>query len=179
MIEKFEQRYSYVGPQEIIDELDLALGGYLISTAQDVQKWIKETSQEIVNDQVTATFIIKMEEQLMINDRRSEHVICAGGKEVLSAGEITFAMDGKEIYVSDISNQSTGYCPNPESWKSVKKALEHIGIEHPDYFTGVFEFRYCVNCKNLNLIKDQVFECAICGHELPSEWNFDKAKSLK
>lgn len=176
MKERFEQRYSYVGPQEIIDELDLTLGGYLITTVQDVQKWIKVTSQEIENDQVTATYIINLETQLLINDRRSEHVMCAGGKEVLSAGEITFFIDGNDLYVSEISNQSTGYCPKPESWVSVEKSLQQIGIDHPDYFTNIFEFRYCANCKGKNLIKDQVFECAICGHELPLEWNFDKVK---
>jgi hypothetical protein len=42
---------------------------------------------------------------------------------VLSAGEITFSRKGKSLVVSDVTNQSTGYCPEPKSWKAVKASL--------------------------------------------------------
>ncbi|BDA71358.1 hypothetical protein CAL7716_055240 [Calothrix sp. PCC 7716] len=57
------------------------------------------------------TVIIDVDEQLWIADRHSEHVQCARGQRVLSAGEITFTLASSNVLVSEVSNQSTGYCP--------------------------------------------------------------------
>lgn len=168
------QLYSYVGPQSIIDSIDFTFVGYPIIQKSDVFNWIKETSQEIINDSVFATFIINENHQLVINDRHSEHVMCANGKQVISAGEISFFIDKKSIFINEISNQSTGYCPKPESWKYVYKVLNTLNIEHPDYFTTAFDFRICNHCNNINLIKDQIFECQLCQTDLALEWNFVK-----
>ncbi|WP_291726258.1 hypothetical protein [Bernardetia sp.] len=100
--------------------------------------------------------------------------MCAGGKKVLSAGEISFMIDKNDISISEISNQSTGYCPKSESWIEVNKVLQKIGIDYPDYFTTAFEFRLCTSCGSINLVKDDFFVCQVCGTELDKEWNFDK-----
>lgn len=165
--------YHYVGPQAIFDAVDFRFSGHRILKIADVENWLSITHQEVRNEQVIATFVINQANELLINDRHSEHVMCAGGKAVLSAGEISFykAANG-EVSVTEISNQSTGYCPEPTSWEQVSQALTTIGIDFPPYFTSVFDFRRCTNCKSINLIKEQVFECAICEQDLPLIWNF-------
>ena len=168
------QSYFYVGPKNILEETDLTLGGHQVIELADIKEWIQERPEELVNDNITATFVISEENELIINGRHTEHVMCAKGQNVLSAGEIIFEISGREISISEISNQSTGYCPKPESWSIVEKVLEKIGIESPEYFTNAYEFRYCEQCKNINLIKDAVYECAVCGSELDGEWNFDR-----
>ncbi|WP_375561457.1 hypothetical protein ACE193_02565 [Bernardetia sp. OM2101] len=169
------QLYSYVGSQEIFDSINLDFIGYKIFKSDDILNWIETTSQELINASVIATFIINENHELVINDRHSEHVLCAGGKKVVSAGEITFFFEEKDkISINEISNQSTGYCPEPKSWKYVNEVLSKLGIEYPNYFTLDFDFRLCTNCQTINLIKEQVFECQMCGNELNLEWNFDK-----
>lgn len=37
--------------------------------------------------------------------------------------------------VDDISNQSTGYCPDVSSWQAVARALDHTGLGRPSRFT--------------------------------------------
>ena len=168
------QRYKYVGPKAILNRINKQFEGKTIKTPQDIIDWIQETNQKTLHEALTATFIINLNEELVITDRHSEHVLCAGGKAVLSAGEITFNFDEKALYIGAITNQSTGYCPKPQSWKYVNLALDKIKIEYPDYFTQAYEFRYCENCGNKNLIKEEIFECAICGAKLELEWNIDK-----
>lgn len=160
--------YQYVGPKEILKQIKPEKIGTIIQSELDVKNWIGTTNQEIdINDEVTATYIIDLQEHLRINDRRSEHVVCANGQHVLSAGEITFEISKHEITISQITNQSTGYCPSPVSWKNVKVVLEKLKIEFPDYWTNEFIFRICDNCHNINIVKDNYFTCLICDNELP------------
>ena len=123
---------------------------------------------------ITATFIINEKGDFVVSGRHTEHVMCAQGQNVLSAGEVVFALDGKEVYITEISNQSTGYCPRPASWPIVDYVLRNLGIDYPAYFTRAFEFRYCTQCENINLIKDNLFQCGVCGADLDLEWNFDQ-----
>jgi hypothetical protein len=74
-----------------------------------------------------ATFVIDLNGDLLVADRRSEHVACAGGGPVLSAGEMFFLVEEDRVEVTDVSNQSTGYCPEPSSWPGVAAALDRIG----------------------------------------------------
>ena len=104
--------------------------------------------------------------------RRAEHVACAGGGPVLSAGEITF-FDGD---VSEITNQSTGFCPEPESWTTVAAGLDAIPVNRPDDFTTRVVFRLCPACNERNIVKDGWFVCDLCGADLPETWNFPKAQ---
>ena len=119
-----------------------------------------------------ATFIVDPSGYLWIADRRSEHVACADGGPVMAAGEMTFEVNGTNIEVTDVSNQSTGFCPEPTCWPAVAAALDRIGILRPDDFTVSFTFRKCEACGGINLIKDEIFECGECGRGLPEWWNF-------
>ena len=144
-----------------------------ITAAQDVIQWMQQMRQRPDNDHtVTATFIVDLEGVFWIADRRSEHLACAQGHDVLSAGEITFHVDAKAVRVISVSNQSLGYCPEPESWPSVAKALEAAGIEAPARFTTEFTFRLCEACNTTNVVRDDWFVCAMCGAELSRNWNF-------
>ena len=57
-------------------------------------------------------FVIDLTGTLRLAPRRSEHVACAGGGPVLSAGEIVFRRERGGWTVGEVSNQSTGYCPD-------------------------------------------------------------------
>ena len=93
-----------------------------------------------------------------------------GREPVLSAGEITFAI-GRAVEVTDVSNQSTGYCPEPESWPAVAQALSRASLATPNGFTLSCVFRRCTNCGSVMLVKDSVFKCDICGEGLPEVYN--------
>ena len=56
--------------------------------------------------------------------------------------------------------------------------MTKLNIKHPSYFTRAFEFRYCVHCQTKNLIKEAIYECAVCGLELAAEWNIDKMEKV-
>src|SRR5437870_865826 len=108
--------YSYVGPPELARRAT-GPGGRIISSADDLRRWLAETAQ--TGEEVIATFVVDAEGRLRIADRHSEHVACAGRQPVRAAGEITFAITHKHIHAVAVSNQSIGYCPEPESWPSV------------------------------------------------------------
>jgi hypothetical protein len=153
------RRYRYVGPKEIAAVLGAP--GTVIASAADLATWLR------TNDSA-ATFVIGLDGALRIADRHSEHVSCAGEREVLAAGEMFFA-GGR---VDRVSNQSSGFCPEPASWPAVAAALDRAGIAHPGRYTDAFEFRRCDACGERNIVKDDDFTCAICGGELPATWNF-------
>src|SRR5262249_13066838 len=122
----------------------------------------------------TATFVIDPDGSLLIADRRSEHVACAGGGPVRSAGEITFVI-GAGVEVVEVSNQSLGYCPLPESWPAVADAISRAGLAPPEGFALACDFRRCVACGSLNVVKGGEYECAVCAAELPAEYNAQEA----
>ena len=116
-----------------------------------------------------------LDARLRLAPRRSEHVDCAAGQHVLAAGEVLFARDGGGWCVSEISNQSTGYCPDPDSWPAVAMALDRIGPAHPGDFTHKVIFRRCPACGQLNIVRDGHFACAVCDGDLPAHWNISTA----
>jgi len=162
--------YRYVGPREITARAGGERRGVPIRSAADIRAWVASSKQELLNCQVIATFIVEATGTLRIADRRSEHVACAGGEPVQSAGEITFAV-GKSIDVVEVSNQSTGYCPEPESWPAVAAALAKAGLPVPDGFTLICEFRRCLKCDNIILVKNNVLKCGMCEAALPVAYN--------
>jgi hypothetical protein len=164
--------YRYVGPKRILDRVKDSNSGLPVKTPEDVRRWVRDTRQALDPlGRVTATFVVDETGILRIADRRSEHVVCAGGKPVRSAGEITFVFLRSGTAVDSVTNQSTGYCPEPESWPAVEAALEQAGFSYPSGFSQEFVFRRCVRCNSINIIKDGVFECAVCSSPLPVEWN--------
>ena len=160
------RRYKYVGPSDIMERSRRRDDCIRVNHPSDVLSTIEGIW--------VATFIIDTDEQLWVADRRSEHVACADGKDVLAAGEITLERTNEGLIATQISNQSTGYCPEPSSWSTVQRVLERVGIPHPSRFTHAFEFRRCDKCQTTNLIKDSVFECAVCGAEISRVWNYAK-----
>ena len=85
--------YAYVGPPAIKARSSEKPAGVLIESSSELTKWVREFNQEADPAGLfAATFIIDDCEQLLIADRHSEHVACAGGRNVLSAGEIFFAI---------------------------------------------------------------------------------------
>ncbi len=165
------KKYKFVGNSELLQFIDPKLMGHHIKSTKDIENWIKINHQKFdFNVEITATFVIDLDFNLLINDRHSEHIVCANGKEVFSAGEITFKLlKNKTIIISKITNQSTGYCPSSASWDAVKISLEKTDILFPEFFTTFFEFRICEKCHWINVIKDEYFVCLNdnCQNELP------------
>jgi hypothetical protein len=157
------RRYAYVGPAEIRERVSAADVGRAIRSAQDLLAMTQGES---------LTFVVDDEGVLRVAHRRSEHVACAGGRDVLAAGELLPIRDGASVRVIEISNQSTGYCPEPSCWPAVARALDAAAITHPGAFTFEATFRRCPSCGERNLVKDGDLECAVCGAELPLAWNF-------
>lgn len=167
------RQYHYVGPPDIKARVAGRPAGTRITSVADIRDWDRGTGQRPAPDGlVAATFVIDIEGGLLLADRRSEHVACAGGGPVLSAGEMFFLVEANRVEVAEISNQSTGFCPEPESWAAVAAALDRIGVVHPVRFTTVIVFRRCEKCGERNVVKEGWFVCGVCGADLPAEWNF-------
>jgi hypothetical protein len=164
--------YSYIGPKEIAERSPDTPLGIRVESQEDVLRWMRQTNQSRdAQGDAVATFIVDEEGWLRVSDRRSEHVACAGRKQVLSAGELAFAVTPAGLSVSWITNQSTGYCPDGDSWPAVQESLVRAAITAPTGFTQVFVFRACRQCGAINIIKDGLFECGVCASPLPDEWN--------
>ena len=165
--------YSYVGPAAIKGRVAGRRAGTPIRSAADLLAWVRRTGRRPgPGGLVAATFVIDEAWDLLLADRRSEHVACAGGGPVRSAGELFLLVEGDEVEVAEVSNQSTGYCPEPESWRAVAAALDRIGVVHPGRFTWEVVFRRCEKCGERNVVKEGWFVCGCCGAGLPAGWNF-------
>ncbi|GIE28249.1 hypothetical protein Ait01nite_012940 [Actinoplanes italicus] len=152
-------RYRYLGPAEIAARD--APPGRPLRSAADLWAWLADTDPRDRDEPFT--YVVTADGVLRLAPRRSEHVACAGGEDVLAAGEITFGTDGD---VTDITNQSTGYGPDPSCWPDAAAALDAAGITHPGGFTSAFTFRCCPGCGHVNLVKDDDHTCAVCDGSL-------------
>ncbi|MBN9120138.1 MAG: hypothetical protein J0I06_13395 [Planctomycetes bacterium] len=166
--------YRYVGSCGIA-RCGSDVRGTPVTAPADAAKWITSAGGSRTPAEVTVTFVVTAEGALLVADRHSEHVACAGGRPVRAAGELCLALEGGRVTVTRVSNQSTGYCPEPETWAVVAAALRAAGLEPPDGFDPRCEFRRCEACGALNLVKCGVFECAGCGADLPCEYNAQTA----
>ena len=160
--------YAYIGPEDVLIAAADAPAGTQIDSRDALLRWISAQA-ETDGAAITATFVVSLDGVLRLANRRSEHVACASGQAVLSAGEIRFSLDGRVIAAS---NLSTGYCPEPVSWSAVAGALDRAGIAHGTHFDDELTFRRCPECGERNLVKDDWFVCAICDAALPDAWNF-------
>ncbi|MER5966521.1 hypothetical protein [Streptomyces sp. NPDC002057] len=167
------RRYRYVGPVELRALVRPGSGGFRVGSAADFEVWVAgRSSQELAEP---FTFVVCAEGELLLAPRRSEHVVCAGGGHVLSAGEIGFSREGGRWTVSDVSNHSTGYCPDAGSWEAVDLALDRAGLGHPSGFTHEVVFRRCPVCQEHNVVREECFVCVFCDSDLPEAWNVDPA----
>ena len=165
--------YPFVGPVSLRPLAGIASERHALQSEDGLRAWVTESGVRLRRgSQITFTFVLLPDSQLFLADRRSEHISCAQGQAVLSAGEMTFLFDGTRLLLDEVTNQSTGYCPEPESWPAVGTALASLGFKAADEFTHAFDFRFCSNCRTTNIIKDQIFECPACGGELPHDWNY-------
>jgi len=163
-------RYRYVGPAEILARRSTPVGIVIADTRDRLERWLGDRHAAGIVE--PDTFVVDLRGTLRLAPRQSEHVACAGGQEVLAAGEITFAAGAAGYAVQAVSNQSTGYCPDPDCWPAVAAALDRLRIAHPGGFTDALTFRLCIACGERNVVRDDDFVCALCGCALPAHWNF-------
>jgi hypothetical protein len=142
----------------------------VVDARASLDAWLAERDRSDMGDPVT--FVVALDGVLRLAPRRSEHIALAGGQDVLAAGEMTFASTGARWRLAEVTNQSTGYCPDPDCWPVVARALDRAGVPHSGGFTDRIIFRRCPSCGERNIVKDNDFTCALCGSALPAEWNF-------
>lgn len=166
--------YHYVGNRAWIPREGCFPKRTQITHACDVQRWMREHLHEAdIEGCITSTFILDLHAQLYVSHRRTEHVACARCQPVLAAGEITFLEDDAVCSIERVTNQSTGYCPDPSSWKALEPVLRAIGLSFPSYFTPAFDFRRCPKCLQLCMFKENEETCLVCDFPLPLSWNID------
>ena len=165
--------YQYVGPSSIAKRVFPQCGGKLIDSVKQLSDALQSMQDYRSGESFIVTFVVTSEGKIRISDRHSEHVICAEGKLVLSAGELTILYENGVFIVENVNNQSTGYCPEPESWNTVATALDCIPIQHPEEFDPAINFRRCPSCSQINIVKDNWYACDVCKFPLPTQWNLE------
>lgn len=161
------RRYRYVGPSDVYAAVADSPSGSPIRSQADLDSYLAAVDPRDLDEPFT--YVVDRDGTLRLAPRRSEHVTCAGGGEVLGAGEIAFSADQHGWAVTEVSNQSTGYCPAPTSWAAVADALARAGVAGPDGFTESVVFRRCLGCGQRNVVRDGDYICAVCGAELPED----------
>lgn len=163
--------YRYVGPADLKELVRSGGEGQSVRSQADFDEWVSaRTTAELAEP---FTFVVDAAGTLRLAPRRSEHVVCAGGGTVLSAGEISFRMESGRWAADEVSNQSTGYCPDVSSWSAVADALDRFGIVRPSAFTHEVVFRRCPACRQLSIVREEDFVCVFCDEVLPKEWNVE------
>nr|WP_043258818.1 hypothetical protein [Streptomyces prunicolor] len=163
------RRHRYVGPAELLTAVRPGAEGRVVRSAGDLNAWLG--GREQAEPAEPFTFVVDLDGLLRLAPRRSEHVACAGGADVLGAGEMGFEQAAGLWVVREVSNQSTGYCPHLDSWSAVARALDLAGIDRPPGFTHAVVFRRCETCREINIVREGDFVCVFCGSDLPADWN--------
>jgi hypothetical protein len=91
----------------------------------------------------------------------------------IRAWEVWLEVRPDRVAIVSVTNQSTGYCPEPDCWPAVRDALAGAGLAPPRGFTYTFRYRRCPTCRGINILKDEMPECPSCGTELPAAWNLE------
>lgn len=111
------RRYWYLGPPELRHAVPWGAGSP-IDAEHTLIAWLHRHDPQERGEPFT--FVVDLGGRLRLAPRRSEHVACAGGADVLAAGEIRFEIAHGHSRVVEVSNQSTGYCPDVTSWAAVE-----------------------------------------------------------
>ncbi|GAA3760057.1 hypothetical protein GCM10022225_51990 [Plantactinospora mayteni] len=175
------RRYRYIGPADIRAAIRPAGAGYRVTCLADFTRWVSSVAEPELAEPVS--YVVDLTGVLRLAPRRSEHVACAEGQDVLGAGEVAFVHEraggpkpsSGHWVVGYVSNQSTGYCPDLDSWPAVASALDRAGLPHPDAFTAGLVFRRCPDCGLCNVVRDGDFSCVACAADLPRQWNVDRS----
>jgi hypothetical protein len=163
--------YGYVGPAHLRKLASSLTERVEPDSVGTLDQWLRTRVRDRA---VTTTYVVTLQGRLRVAERNAEHVACAGGDWVFAAGEMTFALPARSrASVIEVTNQSTGYCPEPSCFPAVRGALVRIGMAGPESFSHAFEFRRCPACNAINLVKDENYECSVCEHALPRQWNCD------
>ena len=170
------RRYPYVGDESVREFVEGCPEGEVIDDLRILRCWL-EAADDDREPGGNVTFVVDLLGRLRLAPRRSEHVACAGGGEVLAAGEIAFEVGAHgRVDVVTLTNQSTGYCPDESCFAAVAQALDRLAgdgeLHRPESFTEAFVFRRCEACGERNLVKEGWFVCDLCGADLPDAWNF-------
>ncbi|MFJ3898478.1 hypothetical protein [Streptomyces sp. NPDC090083] len=163
------RRHGYIGPAEPLGTVRPGAEGRVVRSARDLDAWLAARDRAELAEPFT--YVVDLDGLLRLAPRRSEHVACAGGADVLGAGEMGFERTAGRWTVREVSNQSTGYCPRLESWDAVARALDGAGVGRPAGFTYAVVFRRCLTCGEINIVREGDFVCVFCGGDLPGEWN--------
>ena len=94
------RRYAYVGPEAIRRQVAGAEQGTEIRAAADLVPMLRGEPM---------TFVVDERGALRVADRRSEHVACAGGGVVFSAGELVAVRDGGVELQGDLRDRVRAY----------------------------------------------------------------------
>lgn len=161
--------YRYVGPPELRSTVRADSAGRAVRSAADLDARLSGHGTAECTEPFT--FVVTPDGLLRLAPRRSEHVACAGGGDVPAAGEIGFSRASGRSTAHEVSNQSTGHCPDLGSWHAVGRALERAGVGHPGRFTQEVVFRRCEECEERSIVREDDFVCVFCGSDLPEAWN--------
>lgn len=155
--------HRYAGPEEIARRALEQPVGTIVRSAS-------ELAQATRTHGGTSTYVVGFDGLLRVAPRESEHVACAGAPFALTAGELVME---RGRFVS-ASNLSTGFCPDETSFPALGRALS--GIASPEAFEPTFVLRRCEACGARCVVKEEVFECAECGADLPKAYNFERTR---
>ncbi|MEO1228023.1 MAG: hypothetical protein AAFZ18_03890 [Myxococcota bacterium] len=165
--------FDYVGPPDLVARARDGTGGLAVGSAVQLEAALASLEASILEEHGWLTYTVSSADVLHLAPRRTEHVECARGGPVSAAGEIRFAADGRLL---EVTNNSTGFCPDAVCWETVADVLSRLGLEVPERWTFEAIFRLCKQCGQRNLVKDDWFYCRACDAPLPAEWNFGSAK---
>jgi hypothetical protein len=121
--------YRYVGPAVLAEHARPGPGVITVTSAHVLARWLAARPAGELSEPFT--FVVSLDGQLRLAPRRSEHAGCAAGQPVLAAGEVLFSRDGAGWSIIEISTQSVGYCPDPDSWPALAGTLDRLGLAHP------------------------------------------------
>lgn len=114
--------YRYSGPHDLLATVTADTAGRVIDSPEDLADLITGAR----DPHEPFTFVVDLAGRLLLADRHSEHVACAAGGRVRSAGEISFRRTAEVWAVAEVTNQSTGYSPEPSPWGAVAAAWREL-----------------------------------------------------
>ncbi|NER32623.1 MAG: hypothetical protein F6J93_00835 [Oscillatoria sp. SIO1A7] len=171
--------YQYVGPERLRLAVAGCPIGVRIASLGEIENWMSSLEREPnAAGLMPASFVVDLNGHMRVADSNSEHIAVAGGMPVLAAGKIFFGTGDRSLEVVEITNQATGFCPEPKSWEAVAKAIEKVPLSHPGKFTSEYVYRRCESCGELNVVKGNLFICDFCNASLPKVWNCSRPPKL-